>query len=255
MAQYLALSRRATVGIFRQPAAIIPAIIFPLVFVTMTSAALDRSTTIPGFPRVDSFFQFAITATLVQGILFGAIRAGSDMATDIEDGFFERLIASPVARTSILVGRVMGAAALGFVQAWIYMAIGLAVGVDVEGGFLAMVLISVVAMVLAAGIGSIAVAIGLRTGSSEAVQGSFPLLFALLFLSSAFFPRDLTSGWYRTAATLNPLTHLIEGVRHQIIAGLDLSAWLTALGSAAGIFLVGSVLARAALRGRLAGHL
>lgn len=254
-AQYLALSRRAILGTIRQPAAIIPAIVFPLVFLAMSSAALNRSTSIPGFPPVDSFVQFGIAATLVQGVLFGAIAAGADMATDIEGGFFERLIASPVARTSILVGRVMGAALLGFVQAWIFMGAAYLFGVSVAGGLAAMLLISVVAAVLGAGIGSLATAIGLRTGSAEAVQGSFPLLFATLFLSSAFFPRNLMNGWFKSVASGNPLSHLIEGLRTQFISGLDVRDALMALGVAGAIFVIGLVLAGAALRGRLAGHL
>jgi ABC-2 type transport system permease protein len=118
-----------------------------------------------------------------------------------------------------------------------------------------MLFVAIVASVLAAGIGSLAVAIGLRTGSSEAVQGSFPLLFASLFMSSAFFPRELMHGWFKSVASFNPLSHLIEGLRTQIIVGVDVSAWLTSLAAAAGIFTLGVVLAGLALRGRLAGHL
>jgi ABC-2 type transport system permease protein len=250
-AQYRALSRRSVVNLFRQPAAIVPALIFPLIFMALSAAALDRSTQLPGFPPVDSFLQFLITTTILQGVLFGAVGAGTDMARDIEGGFFERLMASPVARTSILVGRVTGSAFLGFFQAWLYFGVATLFGLDVAGGLPAMLMVSIVAAVLAAGIGAVSIAFGLKTGSSEAVQGSFPLLFTLLFFSSAFFPRNLLSGWFETVATANPLSHLIEGIRAQVIFGIEWSEYFKALGIALAILLVGVIASSFALRGRI----
>jgi ABC-2 type transport system permease protein len=250
--QYLALSRRAIVNTLRQPTAIVPALVFPLLFLALTSSAMARTIELPGFPPVESFVQFAIATTILQGALFGATAAGSDMAKDIEDGFFERLAASPVARTSILVGRVAGAATLGFFQAWLFFGIAMLFGTDIAGGLTAMLLISIVAAVAAAGIGSLSMAFGLRSGSAEAVQGSFPLIFVLLFFSSAFFPRALMSGWFKNVATWNPLSRLIEGLREQVIFGVDISQFLVALLVATGILVLGITLAGLALRGRLA---
>lgn len=221
-------------------------------FMAMSSSALDRTTQLPGFPDVESFLQFLVATTIVQGALFGSISAGADMARDIEGGFFERLIASPVARTSILAGRLTGSLVLGFVQAWFFFAVASLFGLTVEAGLFGMLLISVVAAVTSVGIGSVSAAFALRTGSAEAVQGSFPMLFAFIFLSSAFFPRHLMNGWFQDAATLNPLSHLIEGMRAQVIGGLDLVALGTSLAIALAIFTLGLVLALGALRRRLA---
>ncbi|MFP5297996.1 MAG: ABC transporter permease [Actinomycetota bacterium] len=246
-----ALTRRSIVNTFRQPATVAPSIVFPLIFLSMSAGALGKATDIPGFPPVDSFLQFGITATIVQGILFGAVAAGTDMAKDIEGGFFERLVASPVSRTAIVVGRIGGAATLGFVQALVFLTLGLLVGVDIEGGLVSMVMIAVAASILAAGVGSVTVSMGLRTGSSEAVQGSFPLIFVFLFFSSAFFPRQLMSGWFENVATLNPLSHLVEGLRHQVIAALSVSEWVSSVAIALGIFAFGVALALRALDRRL----
>jgi ABC-2 type transport system permease protein len=252
LAQYQALSRRSIVNLIRQPTAIVPALVFPLIFMALSAASLNRSTDLPGFPPVDSFLQFLITTTIFQGALFGAVGAGTDMARDIEGGFFDRLIASPVSRMSILVGRVTGSAALGFTQAWLYFLVGMIFGLTVEGGFLAMLLVAIVAATVSAAIGAIAIAFGLKTGSSEAVQGSFPLLFTLLFLSSAFFPRNLMNGWFKSAATINPFSHLIEGLRTQVIAGINWPDFFQAFGIALVMFAIGAVLATSALRGRIA---
>lgn len=247
---YAALSRRSVINTVRRPTAIIPSIMFPLLFMAMTASALNRSITLPGFPPVDGFVQFSVAATIVQGVLFGAVSAGTDMATDIEEGFFERLLASPVSRTSIVVGRLAGAATLGFFQALLFLGI-VAFFTDIEGGLQAVLLIGIVAAVLAAGIGAFSVTIGLKTGSSEAVQGTFPLLFASLFLSSAFFPRDLMSGWFQSVAAVNPISYLIEGIRTQIISGIDLGAWAMSLGIALAVLAVGVMVALRAMNGRV----
>ena len=251
--QYVALSRRAVVNTFRQPTAILPAMTFPLLFMALSSAAFERSTRLPGFPEVDSFLQFLVATSIVQGTLFGSVAAGTAMATDIENGFFERLIAAPSSRSSILVGRVMGAAVLAFVQAWFFMAVASVFGLRVESGLIGMMLIALAAAVLGAGVGSISMSFALRTGSAEAVQGSFPLLFAGLFLSGAFFPRDLMTGWFKTVAGYNPFTYLIESLRSLVIDGLHAGEFLTAVGVAGAIFAAGLALSNGALRRRLAG--
>lgn len=250
--QYLALSRRSIVTTMRQPTSIVPSLTFPLIFMALTSSALDRSTELPGFPEVDSFLQFVIATTTIQGALFGAVAGGAAMATDIEGGFFDRLIASPVARTALLAGRLAGPATLAFVQALFYFSVATVFGLEVEGGIVAIFAVAAVASMVAAGGGAISTAFGIKTGSTEAVQGSFPLLFVFLFFSSALFPRHLMSGWFKAVADWNPLSHLIEGLRAQVIGGLDAVEYLTSLGIAAAIFAVGIVLSSAALKRRLA---
>jgi ABC-2 type transport system permease protein len=251
-AQYMALSRRSIFNTLRQPTAVIPSMTFPLLFLALNSAALGEAISLPGFPPVDSFLQFMFATTVVQGTLFGSIAAGSDIANDIEGGFFERLIAAPASRTSLLVGRLAGSAVFAFVQAWLFFGVASLFGLEVEGGLIGILGLSIVCSIMAAGVGAIAVSFGLRTGSAEAVQGSFPLLFALLFLSSAFFPRALMTGWFRNVADFNPFSHLIEALRYQVIVGFDLSELVTGAAIATGVFVLGLTLSGLALRRRLA---
>lgn len=251
VAQYGVLSRRAIVTTFRQPRFFIPALLFPLLFMAISSSAFGRTTEIPGFPEADSFLQFLVSTTIIQGALFSSIAAGSAMATDIENGFFERLIASPVARSSIIAGRVMGSLVFGFFQAMLYIAVASAFGMRAEGGVAALLGVSIVSAIFSAGVGSIASSFAIRTGSSEAVQGAFPLLFSLMFISSGFFPRTLMHGWFQTAAGINPLSHMIEGMRHQVITAFDLAELGVSIGIATGFFVAGLGLSLLALRRRL----
>lgn len=252
VAQYGALSRRAIVTTFRQPRFFIPSLLFPLMFMAISASAFGRTTEIPGFPEADSFLQFLVCTTIVQGALFSSIAAGSAMATDIESGFFERLVATPVARSSIIAGRVMGSFVFGFMQAWLYIGVATIFGMRAEGGILGLLGVSLVAAVFSAGVGSIASSFAIRTGSTEAVQGAFPLLFSLMFISSGFFPRTLMHGWFQTAAGINPLSHMIEGMRHQVISGFDIGRLAISMSIASGFFAFGLTMALFALRGRLA---
>jgi ABC-2 type transport system permease protein len=252
VAQTLVLARRSVRGTVRQPTMWFPALIFPLMIAAVNTAALGNATNLPGFPPVDSYLQFLLPGTLVQGVMFGGIIGGSDVALDIENGFFERLLASPVARWAILVGRLAGAAVLGAFQALIFVAIFMAFGAPIEGGIGAIVVLILVGFFLALAVGGFAAAIGLRTGSQEAVQNTFPLLFVLVFVSSAFFPTALMEGWYQTVAELNPITWMIDGARDLVIYGFDIGDAIRAVGIATVLALVAIALATTQFRRRLA---
>lgn len=249
---YAILSRRSVLNTFRQPISFVPALTFPLMFLAINSAALNEAIHLPGFPPVESYLQFMIATTIIQGALFGSVAAGADMARDIEGGFFDRLYLAPISRSSVLVGRVAGAWTFSFVQAWLFFGVAHLFGLNVEGGFVGMVGVAVIASIMGAGLGAVSMSFALRTGSSEAVQGSFPALFAFLFLSSAFFPRELMSGWFHNAASANPLSHLIENSRHLVIFGWSSSEFLEGLVIATGVLLLGLTLSGIALRARLA---
>lgn len=245
------LSGRAVKGLARQPQVWFPSLVFPLFFAALNVAALNRTTDIPGFPA-DSYLAFLFPATLVQGVLFGSTGAASELAQDIESGFFDRLVASPVSRTSILVGRLAGGAALGAFQALVFIAVFVAFGARPEGGVAALLVMAATAMLTAIGIGGVTSTMALRTGSVEAVQASFPVVFIALFVSSAFFPRQLMHGWFRRAADVNPISHMIEGMRHLVTTGFDAGEALLSVTIAAGMAVLGVAMALFALRARLA---
>lgn len=252
LAQVWALAQRSILSVARQPTVFLPAVLFPLFIAAINASAMGEAIDLPGFPPVDSFWQFLLPATLVQGVLFGGVIAGSDVALDIQDGFFDRLVASPVARTSILLGRLSGASVLGGLQALLFVLVFRVAGASVDGGLPAVVVLVLLGMVLAVAVGGYAAAIGLRTGSQEAVQASFPLVFVIIFLSSAFFPTSLMSGWYQTVAEANPLTWMIDAARSLVIDGFSVADAATALGVAAALAVLTLALSLRQLRRRLA---
>jgi ABC-2 type transport system permease protein len=245
------LSRRSIVGTLRQPQVWLPGLIFPMFIAAVNTASMGRAVNIPEFPEVNSLLDFLLVASITQSVLFGGLTAGADTATDIQTGFFDRLLASPVARTSILVGRLTGAAVTGAVQALIFTGVYAIFGVRIAGGLIGLALLLVYAMVLALVIGGFAAMLALRTGQAEAVQNAFPLMFIGLFISSAFFPTELMSGIYRSVAERNPISWMIDGMRHQVIVGLDWSEAGASLGIAAVLAGLAVLAANAALRARL----
>jgi ABC-2 type transport system permease protein len=94
--------------------------------------------------------------------------------------------------------------------------------------------------------------VAIRTGSAEAVQGAFPLLFVLLFFSSAFFPRETMSGAYKRIADINPISYLVEGLRSLVLDGFSFSAVVRSLLVPALLCLAAILFALKELRRKLA---
>ncbi len=254
LAQTAMLSRRAILAVVRQPGIVVPSLLFPLFFVALGTSSFSRAIRIPGFPEVDSFLDFALAGAIVQGILFGSTVSATALATDIENGFFDRLLATPTSRISILVGRLAGAMAYGGFQTVLFVLILLPFGLDIESGPIGLVVMVLGGILVALAIGGLMAAMAIKTGSSEAVQGAFPLLFVLLFFSSTFFPRETMRGAHRTIADVNPISFLAEGFRSLTIAPLDATAVAEALLVPLGLAVLTLLLALRALRSRLAAR-
>jgi ABC-2 type transport system permease protein len=253
VAQARALARRSVRGTLRQPQVWLPGLLFPMFIAAVNTSTMGKAVQfLPGFAGVDSLLDFLLPASITQSVLFGGLTAGSDTATDIQTGFFDRLLASPVSRTSILVGRLAGASVTGAVQAIVFMAVYGAFGARVAGGVAGALVLVLFAMVLALVIGGFAAMLALRTGSAEAVQNVFPLTFISLFISSAFFPTESMHGIYRSIATRNPITWMVDGMRHQVIVGFDAGEAAVSIAVAAGLAVLAILGAQRALRSRLA---
>lgn len=246
------LSRRSIRNSFRNPVSFLPGLVFPLMLAAVYSAQFQRALGLPGFPEVDSFLDFILPASILQAVAFGATAAGADMALDMEDGFFDRLLTSPVSRPSILTARLAGSAVEAAIKFVIILAIFLVFGASVKSGLAGVGVILVVSVLLAVAIGGISLVLALRTGSQEAVNASFPLVFSVLFVSSAFFPTELMEGWYKTIAENNPITWIIDPVRRLVIEGWSWSDGLSAIGLTLAFAVLTISWATVALRRRLA---
>ena len=246
------MARRSVLQTLRQPAMVIPPILFPLTLMAINVGGLDAATLLPGFPA-DSYLDFAIAFPFIQGSLFASINAGTSLARDVETGFIKRLALTPMRRSALLIGNLAGVMVVALLAAVIYLAVGFAAGLHVVAGAAGVLVMLALALLIALAFAAVGAFVGLRTGSGEAVQGVFPLFFVFLFLSSSSLPRNLIEqDWFRTIATYNPVSYLIESLRSLVITGWDVQALALGFGFSLILLVTTLALSEAAMRTRLA---
>jgi ABC-2 type transport system permease protein len=229
----------------------VPSLFFPLLLPSINSSGLDSTTRLPGFPT-DSYFQFALAIPFVQGALFSANSAGTNVASDIESGFLNRLALTPLRRVALMLGQLAGILALGLIQAVTFVVVGVAFGSGIAAGVSGALVIIALSLTISLAFGCIGAFVALRSGTGEAVQGVFPLFFAALFLSSMSLPRDLIqTDWFRTVATYNPVSYMLEAIRSLVIEGWNAEALALGFACAGGLAAIALVAASSALRTRM----
>jgi ABC-2 type transport system permease protein len=245
------LARRAMRKTLRQPFQLFPIIFFPLVLLAVNASGLKAATRLPGFPT-HSYISFAIAVAFIQGGMFSLINTGTNLAEDIESGFFNRLALTPLRRVSLIGGLLVGVAALGVLQSAVYMLMGVVAGAHLDAGFGGALVVLVLGSLTAVAFGAFGCAAALRTGSGEAVQSLFPLFFVFIFLSSSSLPRNLLrTGWFHAVANVNPISYLIEAFRSLYIYGWDATALWRGFAVVIGLTILALLAIGGALRTRL----
>ena len=245
------LGRRALSQTFRRPQFLAPIVIFPTLFLAANVGGAGRATELPQFPEVHGFLDFQVPAAMLQATLLTGVSAGIAIALDIEVGFLDRLLVAPIRRASFVLGRVAATGVLGVLAGCWFMAIGLIFGAHIQGGVPGALLVLALAGLAAMAFAGLGAALALKAGRASVVQGIFPIVFVILFLSSAFFPRALMQEPANTIAAWNPLSLIAKGLRDPVIYGLS---WESLGAGLAGIAIVAAIawaLSALALRSRL----
>jgi len=240
------IAGRALRGVPREPSTVIPPIFIALFFFVVNIGTLQNLTQshIPGF----NIKAFMMPTAILIGVT-GVSRAGS-LVMDIQNGYFDRLLLTPVRRLAILLGHMVADVAVACALTVPIIAVALLLGVKVDAGPL-----GVLAFVAMAGMWSLAFAgfgyaIALKTGNPQAVNSSFLLFFPFLFLTSSYVPRGQLTGWLNTVAAWNPVTYVLEGQRSLVTSGWQWDKLGEALLAIGVVGLVSMSLCLAALRGR-----
>jgi ABC-type multidrug transport system permease subunit len=246
-----ALGLRSIRQTFRRPQLMAPIVVFPTLLLAIQTGGAGAAVTLPGFPPVQSFLQFMLAGAMMQSLMLAGNSGGIALAVDIEMGFTDRLFAAPISRFTIVLGRLAGTGALGLFSGLWFLAIGLIFGAQIEGGVPGALLALALVTFCALAVGGIGAAIALRTGSASVVQGLFPLVLVVLFLSSAFFPQNLMIQPAKAIAEYNPLSFVVDGIRDPMISGISAGETLDAVLAILGIAVIGLALSARALRHRL----
>jgi ABC-2 type transport system permease protein len=247
----VALARRTLVNALRRPQFLAPLVVFPTLFLAINVGGLGATRELEGFPAVDGFLDYQLAAAILQSLLIGGVTSGVSTALDIEGGFFDRLVASPTPRGAIVLGRVLAGSVIAAAQVVYFLVLGLAFGASIKGGVLGVLCVLAIGIVAGTGFCAIGVLIALRSKSASTVQGIFPLVFVVLFISTAFFPLGLLSSPADAVAQYNPLSFIAEGLRQPIAFSNELGPMLEGLAAAVVITAAAIGLSISALYGRL----
>jgi len=246
-----ALGARSVKQTFRRPQLLAPIVVFPSILLAIQTAGAGRAVDLPGFPPVDNFLSFMLAGAMIQSTLLAGNSGGIALAVDIEMGFTDRLLAAPISRFAIVLGRLAGTAALAGLSAIWFIAVGLIFGASIQEGVPGALLMIFFVVLSGVAFGGIGASVALRTGSASVVQGLFPLVFVILFLSSAFFPDTLMLEPAASIAKYNPLSFIVEGIRDPVISSITWSVFGKAIGALALVGAIGIGLSALALRRRL----
>ncbi len=240
------VGRRAVRDTIRDPEAVIPGVLIAAFFyaVNVGSLTLLTESEAPGF----DFKAFQLPTAIVFAVT-GVSRASS-LVLDIKGGYFDRLLLTPVRRTSLLTGLMAADMSLVLVLSTIVTAMAFLIGVRFETGVAGVLLFLLMAGLWGLAFTGFPYAIALKTGSPAAVNSSFLLFFPFAFLTTSLVPLEALSGWLKAVAVINPMTYLLAGLRSLVSEGWDASALAGAFAAIIGVGIVAQVLAFAALRSR-----
>jgi ABC-type multidrug transport system permease subunit len=238
------LVRRALNEITRVPGAAIPGVLAPTIFFLGFTSVFGSLTLLPGF-TTESYQSFLIPVSMLQGAGFTGAATGVNLARDIEQGWFDRLLASPAPRPVLLAGLVLSAGLRCLLPATFLLIVGLAVGVHWPG-----LLGLLIALSLVMGMAVVAATWGTSLALRFKTQSAAPVMQVGMFLAilttTAYAPLDLLTGWLHTVAEINPVTQVVEAVRQGFVGSVN---WSDTWPGYLTLFALAVVLSLFALRG------
>jgi ABC-2 type transport system permease protein len=245
MTEVLLLGRRSIREILRYPEATIPVLFIPLFFLAVNIGQVS-----PTFPDTTPFLkgQGYVAFQLPVSLMFAVATATTGLAlvTEIDSGYFDKLLVAPIRRTSLILGRLTADLVRGIAGSALVLLVGIVIfGAHVQSGPAGAVLVVLLAALFGVAYAGFGILIALTTRNVQATNTSFLLFFPLLFLTPNFVPFDRLSPAMETLARINPVSYVIVGIRSLIIDGWVVDKILVCLGV---ILVMGVVLIGLSLR-------
>lgn len=241
-----ALVHRARNEILRVPGAAVPGVLAPTIFMLGISASFSQAAKLPGF-TADDFRTFIVPVGLLQGAGFTGAATGVNLARDIEQGWFDRLLLAPAPRPALLLGIIASAGLRSLLPASFLLLVGFALGVHVpSAGALALVAALVMGFACVMACWGVMIALHFRT------QQAAPLMqvasFVAVLFTPAYAPEPLLQAWLRDIARVNPVTLILAGVRQGFVGGVTWHTTWPAVLATGGLLAGFGVLAARGLR-------
>jgi ABC-2 type transport system permease protein len=220
--EVLLLGRRAVREVVRYPEATIPTLFIPLFFLAVNIGQVSKT-----FPSSTPFLkgQGYVAFQLPVSLMFAVATATSGLAlvTEIDSGYFDKLLVAPIRRSSVIFGRLVADLSRGIAASALVLLVGIAFGARIQSGVLGAVVIVLLSASFGVAYAGFGILVALRTRNVQATQSSFLLFFPALFLTPNFVPFELLSPVMETLARINPISYVIVGIRSLVIDGWDAS--------------------------------
>jgi ABC-2 type transport system permease protein len=240
----LELARRGLTGMVRLPAAVVPVVVMPVFFVIAFGGAFSALTMMPGFPT-DDVLDWMAPFAILQGAAFAGMGASFGAGRDLETGFYDRLLLSPVPRRALVIGPLMYSATRSLLPYTIVTPLALLFGASLEDPLgLVTLLMAAVGVAVVAGLWGLGVAYRTRSQRSGALTQVG--IFAAMFLTTGQVPLVVMTGWLETVARYNPMTPVLQLARQGFLGDVT---WAHTWPGLLSIFLAGCGLAVFAWRG------
>ena len=241
------VARRSVRSLLREPEAMAPALIIPTFFFLVNIGALESF--VERSPGID-YRAFQIPVAIIFAVT--GISRASVLVIDIQTGYLDRMLVTPVRRTTLLLGMMVADIVLAISLSLVVIAMGFVAGVRFETGLLGILVFLGLAVAWSLSFTGFPYTVALRTGNPAAVNSSFLIFFPFAFLTPAYLPRELMTGWMQTVAAWNPVTYLLEGMRSLLSQGWDVVAIGKGAAAIGGLGLVTFVMAFRSLGRRVA---
>lgn len=215
---------RNLITIFRTPAALIPPLAISIFFLIIYESTLGGAAGfIPGLAG-NSYLAFILPLSIVSSSLSGAGIAAQNLVRDIETGYFDKLLLTPVSRAALLLGPIIAGGVILGIQAGVVIGVALIMGLQSATGMLGLLAVVGLAVALGIGFAGFTVSAALGSGSAAVTQAASFIFFPLTFLTASFVPLELLDGWLSVAAKFNPITYVLVAMRNTLSTGWDATA-------------------------------
>jgi len=198
---------------FTNPALIIPSLLFPMFFFTAFAGGLSRVQSIPGFDYQAGYTTWIYGFVLLQASTFGGVFTGFSVARDFESGFARRLMLGATHRGGIVAGYWMSALVRSATTVTVITAVALVAGLELQGNGIDLVGLYTLAILMNAFAMLFGTGVAMRLRTMQAGPLIQTPAFLLLFLAPVWVPHDLLTGWVQAAASVNPVTLVLDTER------------------------------------------
>ena len=215
------LSARALREAWRTPEALAPTLFIPIFFLVVNFGQAGKifPSSSTDFLHGQTYAAFTLPSSLLLAASFGT--AALYLVEEIEGGYFDKLRATPIARTSLVFGRLAAEGVKTVLLTAVLIILALPFGVSVASGVAGWILLLVLTSLWAMVFVGFMQLIALKTRSAAATNSGGLIFFPLLFLTPNFVPRDLLTRPMEIAATFNPVTYVMEALRSLILEDLQ----------------------------------